>query len=110
MSPSATPQEIVLYSITLSARTSCDFSHFTIQGHRLNVRPRFEQEVPMRSHHAIAIAAIILTGFGVKVFFFTPSAVAEVHGVSMNISRMHENKNLPAQNFHDMTFVFSDAD
>jgi hypothetical protein len=64
----------------------------------------------MRSHHAIAVAAIILVGFGVKLFFFTPTAVAEVHGVSMDISRMHENKTLPDQKLHDMTFVFSDAD
>ena len=70
----------------------------------------FQQEVPMRSLQAIAIAAIILAGFGVKLFLFTPSAMAEGHGVGVDVSRMHENKNLPAQQFHDMTFVFSSAD
>ena len=67
----------------------------------------------MRSHHAIAIATVILIGFGVKLFFFAPSAVADVRavrGVSMDVSHMHENQNLLVQSFHDMTFVFSDGD
>jgi hypothetical protein len=68
----------------------------------------FQQEAVMRSFHAIAIAAITLTGFGVKLFFFTPSA--EVHGGGVDISRLHENKNLPAQQLDDMSFVFSTAD
>ena len=50
------------------------------------------------------------TCFGLKLFLFTPSAMAEGHGVGVDVSRMHENKNLPAQQFHDMTFVFSSAD
>ena len=68
----------------------------------------------MRSHHAIAIVAAIALGFGVKLFFFSaPSAAADVRavrGVSMDVSHMHENQNLPVQKFHDMTFVFSDRD
>ena len=67
----------------------------------------------MRLHHAIAIIAVILIGAGVKLFFFAQPAVAEVRAVkgpSMDISHMHENKTLPVQSFHDMTFVFSDAD
>ena len=42
----------------------------------------------MRSLQAIAIAAIILAGFGVKLFLFTPSAMAEGHGVGVDVSRM----------------------
>jgi hypothetical protein len=68
----------------------------------------------MRAHHAIAIAAVILVGFGVKLFFSSaPTAGADIRagkGVSIDIAKMHENKNLPEQAMHDMTFVFSHGD
>lgn len=69
----------------------------------------------MRAHHAIAILAVILVGFGLNlVFFSAPIAEADVgsvKNVSMEVSEMQRNiKNLPVEKFHDMTFVFSDGD
>lgn len=68
----------------------------------------------MRAHHAIAIVAMVLIGFGLKLTFFsTPPAEADVsvESVHMDVSQMHQNiKNLQAQKMHDMTFVFSDGD
>jgi hypothetical protein len=69
----------------------------------------------MRAHHAIGIVAVILVGFGLKLlFFFAPIAEADLLGVrsvGMDISQMHQNnKNLPEQKIHDMTFVFSEVD
>jgi hypothetical protein len=68
----------------------------------------------MRAHHAIAIAAVILVGFGLKLIFFSaPIAEADVgsvKSVSMDIFQIHQNnKNLPVENFSDLTFVFSDG-
>jgi hypothetical protein len=75
-------------------------------------------EAFMRAHHAIAVVAVILIGFGVKLFFFsTPAAEADTHAIpsaSMNVLQMHidhpNRNNLPVQKMHDMTFVFSDSD
>ena len=65
----------------------------------------------MRAHHAIAIVAAILVGFGLTLIFFSaPIAVADARvlkSVSMDISEMQQTaKNLPVEKFHDMTFVF----
>jgi hypothetical protein len=72
-------------------------------------------EAYMRSHYAIAVVAVILVGFGLKLIFLSaPIAEADVGfvgSVRMDVSEMHQNiKNLPADKFHDMTFVFSDGD
>jgi hypothetical protein len=69
----------------------------------------------MRVHHGIAIVAILLIGFGLKLTFFSArpaEAVAPpVETVRMDISQMHQNiKNLSEQRIHDMTFVFSEGD
>jgi hypothetical protein len=69
----------------------------------------------MRAHHAIAIVAIILIGFGLKLTFFSaPPAEADarsVESVRMDVSQIEPNiKNLPTQKIHDMTFVFSEGD
>ncbi len=74
----------------------------------------------MRLHHAIAVVAVVLIAFGVKLFFFSaPTAEAGVHAVkssSMNVFQMHIDypnmKNLPMsdEKMLDMTFVFSDGD
>ena len=69
----------------------------------------------MRAHHAIGIVAVILVGFGLKLLFFSaPIAEADLLGVrsvGMDISQMHQNnKTLPEQKIHDMTFVFSEGD
>jgi ABC-type polysaccharide transport system permease subunit len=69
----------------------------------------------MRAHHAIAIVAAILVGFGLKLIFFSaPIAEADVgsfKSASMDISEMHQHiKNLQVEKLHDMTFVFFDGD
>jgi hypothetical protein len=47
----------------------------------------------MRLHFSIALVAVVLIGFGVKVFFFSaPAAEADIHAVktgSMNVLQMH---------------------
>jgi hypothetical protein len=68
----------------------------------------------MRARHVIAVVTVILVGFGLKLTFFSgPIAAADVgstKSVSMDISEMHHKiKNLPVENFHDMTFVFSNG-
>jgi hypothetical protein len=76
------------------------------------------KEAFMRAHHAIAVVAVILISFGVKMFFFSPpTAEADIHAVqsaSMNVLQMtidHPNRNNhPVQKMHDMTFAFSQAD
>jgi hypothetical protein len=64
----------------------------------------------MRLHHAIAVTAAILIGFGVKLFFFpAPIAEADASGVksfSINVLQMH-SKGLPVQKVNDLSFVFS---
>ena len=67
----------------------------------------------MRVHHAIAIVAILLIGFGLKLIFFSarPAEAVPVEGMRMDIFQMHQNiRNLPEQRMHDMTFVFSEGD
>jgi hypothetical protein len=68
----------------------------------------------MRAHHVIAIVAVILVVFGLKLIFFSaPIAEANVSSVKragIDVAEMHQNiKNLPVEKFHDMTFVFSDG-
>ena len=73
-----------------------------------------EQSVPALGgaimRYAIALAAAVLIGFGVKLFFFPAPAEADASGVkspSMNVLQMH-HKGLPVQEVSDMSFVFSD--
>jgi hypothetical protein len=60
----------------------------------------------------IAILVTVLAGaIGLKLTFFTaPTAEADslpIKGASVDISQTHQSiKNLPVQEFHDMTFVF----
>ena len=66
----------------------------------------------MRARPVIAVATLILVGVGVKLTFFSaPIAAADVgstKSVSIDVSGIHHAiKSLPAENFHDMTFVFS---
>ena len=67
----------------------------------------------MRAHPAIAIATVILVGFGVKLAFFpAPIASADrgsAKSVSMDASE-RRTKDLPVQKIHDTTFVFSNDD
>ena len=63
----------------------------------------------MRAYHVIAVAAVILVGFGVKLFFFSvPTVEVGIHAgeeASMNILQMHidypKMKNLPVQDVKD---------
>jgi hypothetical protein len=68
----------------------------------------------MRARHIIAVAVVILVGFGVKFTFFNaPAAEAvstSIKNVSMDIDAIHANApNIPAQNVYDMTFVLTDG-
>jgi hypothetical protein len=75
-------------------------------------------ETFMRTHHAIAVVAVILISFGVKMFFFSaPTAEADIHAgpsASMDVLKILTNhphgKDLSVQKMHDMTFVFSNPD
>jgi hypothetical protein len=62
----------------------------------------------MRLHYLISIAAVVLIGFGMKVFFFPIPAEAEINELknSLNVLQMHR-PGLPVQKMDDMTFVFS---
>lgn len=72
----------------------------------------------MRSHHVIAIVAVLVIGLGVKQYFFPPiKAVADIHAIpsaNMIVLQMHidhPNKNdLPAQKMQDMSIVFPESD
>ena len=70
----------------------------------------------MRTYHAIAIAAVILIGLGIKLFFFAaPTAEANIYAVpKVNVLKTQidrvDTKNLPVQKMHDMTFIFSDGE
>jgi hypothetical protein len=61
----------------------------------------------MRRHYAVALFAAILVGFTVKLFFFSAAPAEAETRNSLDISRMHVGKDLPVQNLHDMSFVFS---
>ncbi len=62
----------------------------------------------MRKHYAIAVIAVLLIGVGVKQSFFPPKAAEALPYVgNTDIRQMHlDHPNLPAQEMHDMTFVF----
>ena len=69
----------------------------------------------MRAYHVLAVVAVMLIGFGVKLTFFNAQAgeanSASIESVSMDISQIHRNaKNVPVQTIHDMSFVFADGD
>jgi hypothetical protein len=65
----------------------------------------------MRSHSVIAIAAVILVGFGVKLAFFSaPHVAANLNSTGSVVVSVASTKDLPVQKIHDMTFVFSEGD
>jgi len=70
----------------------------------------------MRAHHIIASVAVLLVAFGAKLFFFSvPSAEADIRAVPHmsgleRHSDLPNSKNLPEQEMHDMSFVFTDRD
>ena len=68
----------------------------------------------MRVGLIVAIATVALVGAAAKIVFFSSSIAGAnadaVETISLDISKMPVNNDLPVQKFHDMTFVFSDAD
>jgi hypothetical protein len=73
------------------------------------------QEQAMRAQHVIAVAAVILVGFGLKLTFLSaPVAEADVgsvKSVTIDISQAHQNfRNLPVEKVRDMTSVFPGRD
>jgi hypothetical protein len=74
-----------------------------------------DRSSPMRAHHVIAVVAVILVGFGVKLIFFTPQTAEadsrSIKSMAVDVSQLHQNvRNLPVQKFHDMSVVFPDGD
>jgi hypothetical protein len=65
----------------------------------------------MRVHYTIAIVAIVLIGFSLKLTLFSaPPAEANV-GFRIDTLQLQQNiKSLPEQKMNDMTFVFSEGD
>jgi hypothetical protein len=68
--------------------------------------------IAMRAPYAFTLIAAIVVGIALKLFFFSaPPAEADVRaGFGLDVSKMHQNQNLPMQKMHDMSFVFSDGD
>ena len=69
----------------------------------------------LRAHHVIAVVAILLISFGVKMFFLSaPTAEADMRPVpsaSMNLLQMQSDKDmrtLPQQKMNDKEFIFTD--
>jgi hypothetical protein len=62
----------------------------------------------MRTHHVIAVVTVILAGVAAPTAGADPLATKSM---GLDVSRMHQNvKNLPVQELHDMSVVFSDRD
>jgi len=67
----------------------------------------------MRTHHIIAVIAVLVVAIGAKQFFFPPvNAEADVNsGGCMNVLQMQHDINpelLPEQEMRDMSVVFSE--
>ena len=64
----------------------------------------------MRSDRVVAVAAILIAGFGVTLFFVArPIAERTADGVT-NVSQTRATAQLPIQKIHDMIVVFSQGD
>lgn len=77
---------------------------------------RRAMEAFMRARHVIAIFGVIIVGLGTKQLLFSatqagvdPNPVAAVSTIQMHIDYPRINQ-LPVQQAHDMSFVFSDSD
>jgi hypothetical protein len=69
----------------------------------------------MRTHHIITVIAVILVGFGVRLTQLSSVHAQYVDGEpvrsrSWSSEENHNVKNLPVQNFHDMSLVFAGGD
>lgn len=63
--------------------------------------------------YAITLVAAVIIGSGLKVYFSAPTAIADVGPlttVTIDTFEIQRNsKDLPVHKFHDMSFVFSEA-
>ena len=72
----------------------------------------------LRAHHFIAVVAVLLISFGVKLFFLSsaPTAEANIRAIpnaSVNVLQMErdvDTKSLPVQKMNDKTFIFTDEE
>jgi hypothetical protein len=68
----------------------------------------------MRSHHVIAVAAILIAGFGLTLFSFSgPTAQGIAAGIkssSRDVAQTRGAADLPLQKIYDMSVVFSQGD
>ena len=72
----------------------------------------------LRAHHVIAVVAVLLISFGMKMFFSSsaPTAEANIRAVpsaSVNVLQMQrdvDTKSLPVQKMNDKTFIFTDEE
>ena len=72
----------------------------------------------LRAHPVIAVVAVLLISFGVKLFFLSsaPTAEANIRAIpnaSVNVLQMErdvDTKSLPVQKMNDKTFIFTDEE
>jgi hypothetical protein len=61
---------------------------FSSRKHEINFHSR-TTEVPMRSHPVITIAAVLVVGFGIKMFYFpSQPAEAQLSATNMDIFQL----------------------
>jgi hypothetical protein len=64
----------------------------------------------MRIIRVIAVIAVVLVGIGVKIFFTSPTAEADVFSVQsagLDISQLHRSQSPEVEKFRDMSLVFA---
>src|SRR5262249_31634500 len=93
-SPSVLIYRFFIVSIKLMMLLSVkQFTHLSrLSPHKIRQIPEARRG-RMRVHHAIAIVAVVLIGFGLKLTFFSapPAEAVPVEGMRMDIFQMHQN-------------------
>ena len=68
----------------------------------------------MRALFVVAVAAILMAGFGLTLFSFARPITQQIadsgKGTSRDVSQAHGTAQLPIQRVHDMSVVFSQDD
>jgi len=72
-------------------------------------------EAFMRAHHIVAVVAVLVIGFGAKLYLFPPNhAKADIFPTgTMNVLQMHteiDMKELPQQKMNDKAFIFTEEE
>ena len=67
----------------------------------------------MRTHHVIAVVAVLVIGLGAKQYMFPPKQAdaTAFPAASTNVFRMHSDidmRTLPQEKMNDKTFIFTD--